>query len=237
MQRAFEVRRRRVLPAAPEQVWEALTVHSAGWLWPIEYEPRVGGAERGLTSAGGTVTAWEPPHRFETSARGADGWRNELRYELAPHREGTLMSSRHLGTLPPEEYDLQYDACLRHTDLYQHTLAAYLASFAGRAAAHVELDVPGSLAQVRAALGLGATAATGDRARLPSGREGTVDLLTEEWIGVRTDDALVRVLGREAWGWPNAISLHLFAPGADALQARRAWSDWLSPAVASGAVG
>ena len=53
MTRTFEMRWEGELPAAPQEVWDAFTRHSAGWLWPIAYEPRVGGAERGLTSGGG----------------------------------------------------------------------------------------------------------------------------------------------------------------------------------------
>ena len=37
------------LPGTPEQVWDAITVHSEAWLWPIAYEPREGGAESGLS--------------------------------------------------------------------------------------------------------------------------------------------------------------------------------------------
>ena len=73
-----------VLPGTPEQVWDAVTVHSDGWLWPTSYEPRLGGAEKGLSSQGGIVTAWEPARRFGTRAEGPGGWFNELRYELEP---------------------------------------------------------------------------------------------------------------------------------------------------------
>jgi hypothetical protein len=57
MPKDFEVGWSGDLPGTPEQIWEAITVHTAGWLWPIEYEPRAGGAERGLTG-GGTVDGW-----------------------------------------------------------------------------------------------------------------------------------------------------------------------------------
>ena len=35
-----------------EQVWDAFTLHADAFLWEVEYEPREGGAERGLSSAG-----------------------------------------------------------------------------------------------------------------------------------------------------------------------------------------
>jgi hypothetical protein len=67
MAKQFEVQWEGELSASPQDVWDAFTVHTDGWLWKIEYEPRVGGAERGLTSGGGTVTAWDPPRHFSTT--------------------------------------------------------------------------------------------------------------------------------------------------------------------------
>ena len=69
-------------PAMPQQVWDGFTKHAAAYLWPITYEPRVGGAERGLTSDGGTVTVWDPPRHFRTEASRPDGWFNTLDYIL-----------------------------------------------------------------------------------------------------------------------------------------------------------
>ncbi|MFI6387461.1 hypothetical protein [Nonomuraea sp. NPDC050540] len=46
------------LEGSPEEVREAITVRADGRLWKIDYEPRVGGSETGLTAAGGTVTVW-----------------------------------------------------------------------------------------------------------------------------------------------------------------------------------
>jgi uncharacterized protein YndB with AHSA1/START domain len=82
MVKAWEVRWEGELPARPQDVWDAITRHADGYLWRIEYEPRVGGAERGLTAGGGTVTAWDPPRHFATRTRPEterDGF-NELDY-------------------------------------------------------------------------------------------------------------------------------------------------------------
>jgi hypothetical protein len=76
--RPFEVRHEGLLPATPEEAWAAITRQTAGWLWEITYEPRVGGAERGLTTDGGTVTAWDPPRHFATRAQRPDGWFNRV---------------------------------------------------------------------------------------------------------------------------------------------------------------
>jgi hypothetical protein len=51
MVKEWEVRWEGELPAAPQDVWDAITQHADGYLRKVEYEPRVGGAERGLTAA------------------------------------------------------------------------------------------------------------------------------------------------------------------------------------------
>ena len=48
MSREFTVRWQGDLAGTPEQVWDAITARGAGWIWPITYEPRLGGAEKGL---------------------------------------------------------------------------------------------------------------------------------------------------------------------------------------------
>ena len=58
------------VPGTPEQVWQAIATGPgiSSWLFPTEVEEREGGAVAfhigpGMESTG-TVTAWEPPHRF-----------------------------------------------------------------------------------------------------------------------------------------------------------------------------
>lgn len=68
-------------------------MHTAGWNWKIEYEPKADGAERGLTSTGGTVTVWDPPRHFTTRApRDGDGF-NQLDYRLETRGAGTHCAS------------------------------------------------------------------------------------------------------------------------------------------------
>jgi hypothetical protein len=69
MPKQFEVRFEGELPATPQEVWDAFTTYTRGWYWEIDYEPRLGGKESGLTAAGGTVTAWDPPRHFLRAAR------------------------------------------------------------------------------------------------------------------------------------------------------------------------
>src|SRR5215207_356746 len=196
----FEVRFEGELPATPQEVWDAITVHTSGWCWEIAYEPRVGGAERGLTSAGGTVTVWEPPRHFGTRAERPDGWWNNLDYVLEPRSGGTFLDYTHTSVVAEDDYDVEVDACRRHTAFYYHSLGEYLRNFKGRDATHVKADGPedsgrrGAFAALRRALGLPDGAAAGDRVRLtPDGLEaidGVVDYATPELLGVRRADAL-----------------------------------------------
>jgi uncharacterized protein YndB with AHSA1/START domain len=57
------------VPGTPEQVWEAIATGPGitAWMHPTEVEEREGGAlsfDMGSGPHPGTVTAWEPPHRF-----------------------------------------------------------------------------------------------------------------------------------------------------------------------------
>jgi uncharacterized protein YndB with AHSA1/START domain len=240
MGKEFEVRWDGEVPGTPQQVWDALTAHTAGWLWTIEYEPRVGGAERGLSENGGTVTAWDPPRHFATRSEDAAGL-NELDYVLEPRGTGTYLRYTHRGVFA-EDYDQQLDACQRHTAFYYHSLCEYVRHFAGRDAAYVSAEAPevsahGGFAALREALGVPADVTAGDRVLLtPAGLEpidGVVDYVTDEFLGVRTADALYRCYGRDAWGWPVGVAHHLFAEGADEAASGQAWSAWLSGVFAA----
>jgi hypothetical protein len=206
MYKNFEFTWRGELPGTRQQIWDAFTRHKAAYLWPVAYEPRVGGSERGLTSAGGTVTAWDPPRHFRTQASTGDGWFNALDYRL----DGTHLTYRHTTVFDEVEYAVQEDACVQHTRFYQHSLGEYLAHFAEREPHYLGLgDVPGSTAEVLARLGVG-DATVGDRVEL-----GVIDYRDGTMVGVRSDDALIRFYGRDVWGWPVGVAVHSFDRAAD----------------------
>ena len=229
----FEVRWDGELAGTPDQVWDAVTAHTAGWLWHIDYEPRAGGRETGLNEGGGTVTAWEPPRHFAN--RSTDGG-NALDYVLKPTTGGTHLVYRHRGVLTGN-HEVELDACRQHTAFYYHSLGEYVRHFAGRDATYVTADAPeesadGGSARVREALGCPADVAVGDHVRLtPAGLDpiqGVVDYLTPAFLGVRTPDALYRFYGRDAWGWPVGVAHHRFGGGADAAATTAAWQSWLT---------
>jgi hypothetical protein len=232
MYRPFTVTWEEVLPGDPAQAWEAITARCSAWIWEIDYEPRRGGAERGLTGSGGTVTAWDPPHHFQTRAERPDGWHNELDYRLEPHADGTLVRFVHRSVTGADRYDVVYDECVQHTSFYRHSLGEYVRHFAGREATYVGVDGDGAFADVCARLGLPREAAVGDAVRLePDGLpaiEGTIDYLTPTFLGVRGDHVLLRVYGRDVWNDPTTIALHLFDQDVDVAQAERACQHWMT---------
>lgn len=222
-----------LLLATPEAAWNAITVNSGGWLWPIDYEQGEGGTENGLSDEGGVITVWEPPARFGTRVEGEDGWFNELSYRLEPRANGTYLRYLH-QTVMGENVEVEADACRQHTDFYYHTLGQYLAHFAGQTAGYVSFDPSpemGGFAGVKRKLGLPDDAAVGDQIRLEipglETQTATVDYLAPNFAGLRTDDALIRIFGRDAWDWPIGISLHLFGDPADEARIERSWRDHL----------
>lgn len=236
MLKQWEVRWEGELAAAPQDVWDAVTEHASGYLWKIDYEPRVGGAERGLTSKGGTVTEWDPPHHFATRSSGDDGF-NELEYRFEALGPVTYLRYAHRTAVPAEDFDRQLAACRAHTAFYQHSLGQYACHFAGREPAYISVEAPpssaeGGFAAVRRALGVPHDVVAGDRVTLaPAGVEpidGVVDYATGPFLGLRTADALYRFYGRDAWAWPVGVAHHLFAEGADEAAVERAWSDWIA---------
>jgi len=208
MGRAFEVRWSGELPGTPSEVWDAITARTGGWLWPISYEPREGGAETGLNGNGGTVTAWDPPRRFGVVSAEGD---NALDYRL----DGTHLDYTQRGEFDEAEYDVQFDACRRHTDFYYHSLGQYLGHFAGRELTYATIDLPPetTMAGLRRMVGIPDDATVGDRVRLTAGDakpvDGVVDYATAPFLGVRAQSGLYRFFGRDEWGWPVGVAVHL----------------------------
>jgi hypothetical protein len=199
MGQRFEVTWADEVGAAPGAVWDAITRHCDGWLWPIGYEPRLGGAEVGLTPDGGTVTDWVPERHFSTTGP-MEGGTNRVEYRLTPSADGTrtAVEFRHDGIVgDDEDLAVQYDACVVHTDLYRHSMAEYATHFAGRDATYVEVDAgeasqaEGSTARLVQALGLD-TAAVGDEVTLavpgaaPCGASSTTGSRPSSACGART---------------------------------------------------
>jgi hypothetical protein len=52
---------------------------------------------------------------------------------------------------------------------------------------------------------------------------GVVDYLRPHFLGIRTDDALYRFFGRNAFGGPVGMSVHAFGDGVEDEASWRAW--------------
>ncbi|WP_433336964.1 SRPBCC family protein [Spirillospora sp. CA-294931] len=233
MNKPIEVHWEAEIAGTPEQVWDAITRRAAAWVWEIEYEPREGGSERGLTEGGGTVTVWEPFRHFVTTS--LDGT-NRLDFALEPRGTGTYLRYRHNGVLDADNYATEDDACRRHTAFYNHSLREYVEHFAGREPVYLEAHAPessaaGGLARVRAALGVPEDAEVGDKVSLnPEGVEaieGVIDFVEPAFLGIRTADCFYRLYGRDAWGWPVGFARHHFGGGGP-LAGQEAWAAWLN---------
>jgi hypothetical protein len=233
----FECIREVVLPATPEEVWEAIatTAGNAAWLFPNEIDPDGSGA-----------TVWDPPRHFGVRTQQGD-WFNALEFVIEGRDGGTsLLRYVHSGIFV-EDWDTQYDAVQQHTDFYLHTLSEYLEHFNGRTATYIG-ELPGGIEgpttsatpdgfqRLQQALGLEAQASKGDLALLtPQGLEpieGVLDYLRPNFIGVRSTDALYRFFGRNAFGAPVAMSIHMFIDGVDPDEIKNNWRQWLNTALA-----
>ena len=238
MSREFEVSREVDLPAAPEDVWSAITADPAAWMFPTGMEIPAGSEP----PEGAPVTTWDPPHRLVIRMESPDGTFNALDYAIEARDRGTVhLRYVHSGILA-DGWEDQYDAIDGHTDFYLHTLAQYLEHFNGRKATYVGQPSSGiegpeaagtldAMDTLRSALGLSASARAGDEVHASLGEagalDGVVDYATPEFLGVRTAEGLYRFFGRNHYNGVVGLSAHLFVDGIDAAAQEAALKAWL----------
>ncbi|MFE0177861.1 SRPBCC domain-containing protein [Streptomyces sp. NPDC059002] len=233
----FEIAREFEVDASPAEVWDALTTGAAGWLRPLRYEPREGGA----APSGGTVTRWDPPHRL--TARVEDPDRvpgqtlSQVDHTIEPRNGGRRAWVRYVRSgVFADHWDAQYDAVAQYTDFRLHTLCEYLTYFKDRTAVHSAVSGPSASAAPDAfrrlgrALALPDDATEGARVRVRAPGEpldAVIDFRSRHFIGLRTDDTLHRFFGHHRFGAPVAVSVHDFGAHADGKHTELAWQDWL----------
>jgi uncharacterized protein YndB with AHSA1/START domain len=238
MSREFEITREIDLPAAPRDVWTAITADTAAWQFPTGMEIPAGTTP----PEGGPVTTWNPPHRLVIRMQSPDGAFNALDYAIEARAGGTAhLRYVHSGILA-DGWEDQYDAIDGHTDFYLHTLGQYLEHFNGRPVTYIgqpssgiegpaAAGTPDAMYSLRAALGVAENANVGDAVHAHLGDAGTldgvIDYRTAEFLGVRTADGLYRFFGRNHFGGVVGMSAHLFVDSIDAAVLEAALKAWL----------
>ena len=247
MPQPFEIRREIALRATPAQVWAAVATGDgqAAWFMAMpDPEP-----------ASELVTGWEPEHRMAMQMpAGEDGSFHAFEYLIDAGEGGTTVLRFVHSGMTGDDWDDEFETMTGYGwDMYLATLAAYLEHFAGRPATYVEAEAPATTADEAgwravlealgvddpadpAVLGRRITVAldAGLDTALDTKLDGEVDYHGDRFLGLRTDDALIRFHGRWSLGMPVAISHHAYARAddapvdADALT--HAWTAWLAAA-------
>ena len=247
MSHEFELHHEIDLAATPEQVWEAIATGPGidSWLMGSNtVEPREGGTASmsmpGFT-AESTVTTWDPPNAFGIrSEPDEEGAFMAFEYLIEGRSGGsTVLRLVHSGVMGGNDWESEYDALKKGNPMYLRTLATYLEHFGGRTAVPVAAFGPPQANQdvvwdgLKRALGLTGTVTEGDKVAYvdADGTEvnGIVDSALEpNFLGVRTEDALLRFVGR---GGMVLTGHHLFG-AVDRQEAEEFWGSWLAKTLA-----
>ncbi|MGW4384793.1 SRPBCC family protein [Kitasatospora sp. NPDC004531] len=247
MTHPFEIEREIVLPADPEQVWEAIATGPGIESWFMgrnEVDPREGGTaamDVGGNREEALITAYEPGKRFATRTGTADDGRFMAFEYLIEGRGGgsTVLRVVHSGMLG-DDWEDEYDALRRGWPFHLHTLREYLAHFAGRHGSPVfamaqtgERPVREVRDALARALSLPAGAAVGAPVRAVPAElpplAGEMTWSDEERFEIRTADGLYTFHHS-----PGLVLMfhHLFGQGVDAAAAEAGWRQWLTGALA-----
>lgn len=227
MNKEFEIRQEIDLPGTPEDVWKAVTEDTAAWMFPAgDWES--------------FAVEKEYPTHLVSRMEGPAGWFNQLEYEMSPGADGTHLRYVHTGVFA-EDWENQYEGASKHTVFYLHTLGQYLEHFNGRPVVFSDVQGPDAATEPDAlgrwldSLRLGNAVAGDTRSINLPGRgmqEVVVDFRNENFVGLRTGEAMVRIFGRNAFGHRVGLTVHDFRPGARAEDTAEAWQRALADAYA-----
>jgi len=235
--REFRIAREVALDATPEQVWESIATAAglAAWFRPMPIKPD-----------SDLVTAWEPGRRLATRTPAAPGGSMHAFEYLIEARDGgtTVLRFVHSGFAGDDWSEEYQPLTAGGWDMYLHTLAQYHARFPGCRAVYIEAEGPASsavpdawpvlLSALDGVPELGAKVSIDLPGTGPV--RGVVDYVTANFVGLRTDDALIRLHGRWPLRMTVAVSHHAYSDSiedsVDAEATRRAWTAWLDQALA-----
>jgi uncharacterized protein YndB with AHSA1/START domain len=242
------------LDATPDEVWQVIATGPgiATWFVPHEVEPREGGTVEqdyggGFTTRG-RVTAWEPGRRFAYGAFGRpeDGRPNYAYEFLVEGREGggTVLRFVQSGFLDGADWDDEYDSFDAGWSLFFVNLSSYLRHFAGfpvRNAVAMSYTA-GSASDiwpvVHRALGLAGHPAVGATITLkpdgPAPISGVVDVVNEEFLGVRSEYGLHRIGVEGEDGCGVSAYHYLYGDVVDTAALTADWQRWLEKITEKG---
>jgi uncharacterized protein YndB with AHSA1/START domain len=240
----FETDNQISVDATPEQVWDAIATGPGIDSWFMgrnTVEPREGGNTQmvvaGMFTAHGSVTAWEPPHRFASRSDTAhDGTFHAFEYLVEGRDQGsTVVRLVHSGFLGQDDWESEFNALRVGDPMYLRTLGTYLTYFPGRVATPIGIFAPPQPDEdtvwhrLLRGLGLDTDVTEGQPVRLTTPDAGAVtgvvdSVLYPSFLGVRTDDALYRFVGR---GGAIGVGHHVFSPVPDPDAAAESWRGWL----------
>ncbi len=228
MPKEFEIHKHVELAATPEQVWELIsTEHGlAAWFMPMP-----------MDAGDDMVVAWEPGKRLRVETpTGDDGSSNAFEY-LIDARDGgcTVLRFVHSG-FTGDDWGDEFEATTSWGwEMYFATMVQYIEHFSGRPATYIEAEGTAASASAEGWQRLNdklltTRPALGDAVQIAldgGAIHGAIDYLTPRFIGVRTDDALIRFHGRWPIGMSIAVSHHAYME-VDAEPLVAAWTHWLS---------
>lgn len=218
MSEEFEIVEELSIDSTPERIWEAVTTGTAAWMFPTDQWPSV-------------RTLEEYPTHLVTRMDGPDGWFNQLEHVLTPGENGTAVRYVHSGIFV-DDWDNQYDGASKHTAFYLHTLGEYLTHFDGKVVTFSDVQGPeaskaaGALQKFLDVLGIKDSPLGTELVLALPGRDAapvTVDFRNQNFVGLRTENTMVRIFGRNAFGGVVGLTIHDFADGADAQANTEAW--------------
>jgi len=203
MGKEFDIRLDASVDATPAQVWDAISTSEGVSSWFVGRTEIHGDTVR--TAFGDDwippahITGRDAPHRFAYRSDTAPDGRYIAYEYLIEGRAGsaTVLRTVTSGFLPGDDWAGEYEAMRYGTELFFHTLLAYLRHFPGATATPVTAfgppvtNWPTTWARLHLALGLGDNPRPGDPARAV---EGEVYFTNPHTLAIRTPTALYRFI-------------------------------------------
>lgn len=209
------------VPGTPEEVWEAIATGPgiSSWFVPSEVEEREGGRAVSHFGPGdsmdsvGTITAWEPPHRFvvDTAELGEGASSVASEWTVEAKSGGTcVVRVVHSWFTSKDDWDVQFEQTEYGWGVFFRILRLYLTHFRGQKSAMFQLmpTAPEPKETAWAALvgplGL-ADAGVGQRVQAPADAPALAGVVEHVGLAEHPEEQLLRI-ERPAPGL-----VHLFA--------------------------